>query len=178
MIYYKILSVGHKACHGGTYTYRPNRWTRRITDTKACKRGWHIATLEQVCAWLFAGSDEFLPLEVWECEAEGVTDAGDKCVAERIRLTKRLISLDEYDLRWLGTLFAESVLHNTGDPRVGECINAVRAYSLGFLDDAAWSAAESAAKDAAWSAAWSAARSAARSANGRILLGYIEDVTR
>ena len=205
--YYKVLCKGHRACHGGTYRYTPNRWTKRLT-TKLCVSGYHICTLEQLTRWLYADSDDLLPLELWEVEAEGVTDTTDKAVAERIRLTRLVGTLDECDLRWLGTIFAESALRNTNDPRVGECINAVRAYSLGFLDDdglrsaarsawsaaelaaesAAWSAAELAAHSAAWSAwsAWSAAHSAAhsaaesaaRSAQGQAVLDYLRGGAR
>ena len=113
---------------------------------------------------------------MWECEATGISGAAEKYVAERIRITTLVGTLDEYDLRWLGTLFAEQVLVNTDDPRVGECINAVRAYSLGFIDDltAAWNAAPrgapwgddalTAAWNAAWNAAWGAAWNAAERA--------------
>jgi hypothetical protein len=183
MTYYKILAKGHRACHGGTHRYTPNRWTKRL-PAAACESGYHICTLDQLSRWLYADHDDLLPLEVWGCDAEGVDEVGDKCVAERIRITTHVGTLDEYDLRWLGTEFAISALHNTDDPRVGECINTVRAYSLGMADasdlSAAWSAAESAAwsaaegargraawsaaESAAWSAAWSAAESAAESA--------------
>ena len=152
-VYYKILGKGHRACHGGTYRYTPGRWTRR-EKVNPCVSGWHIVTAEQAAARWLCCTDAERPIEVWECEAENVTDAGDKCVAGRIRLTRLLGTLDEYDLRWLGTLFAESVLQHTDDPRVGECINTVRAYCVGQASardlSAAWSVAESAAESAAW----------------------------
>ena len=167
MTYYKILKRGHYACHGGTYCYTPGRWTCR-EPVEPCVSGWHILTADQLSQWLYLESDDELPLEVWECEAENITDAGNKHVAERIRLTRLVGTLDGYDLRWLGTLFAEAVLENADDPRVGDCLNTVRAYCCGMATEsnlsAARSAAWSAARSAAWSAAWSAAESAARSA--------------
>jgi hypothetical protein len=178
MTYYKVLSRGHRACHGGIYRYTPNRWTKRIENIIPCESGYHICTLDQLARWLYAMRDALLPLEVWECEATGISGAAEKYIAERIRITTLVGTLDEYDLRWLGTLFAEQVLVNTDDPRVGECINAVRAYSLGFIDDltAARSAALSAAGDddalnAAWGAAVRAASSAAWNAAERAAWG-------
>jgi hypothetical protein len=171
MTYYKVLSRGHRACHGGIYRYTPNRWTKRIENIIPCESGYHICTLDQLARWLYAVRDALLPLEVWECEATGISGAGEKYIAERIRITTLVGTLDEYDLRWLGTLFAEQMLVNTDDPRVGECINAVRAYSLGFIDDL--SAARNAAPrgapwgDDALNAAWNAAERAAKSAAER-----------
>ena len=175
MTYYKILARGHRACHGGTYRYTPNRWTKRLT-TSMCESGYHIVTGDNLARWLYAHSDDQLPLEVWECEAEGVTDGDDKSVAERIRLTRLVGTLDEYDLRWLATEFALSVLHNTDDSRVGDCINTVRAYCLDMADADDLDAARRAAWRAAWRAA-SAARSAASaawSAAGQTVLDYLE----
>jgi len=162
--YYKVVNHDMKACHGGDYTYRMNRWTRRIADTDACSRGYHICTAEQLARWLYADSRGCIVLTV---EAEGVTDAGDKCVAERIKPVRKVV-LDEVDLRWLATEAAITCLHNTDDERVQYAIQTVREWCFGLGDglkaaeSAAWSAARSAAESAAWSAAWSAARSAAR----------------
>lgn len=154
MTYYKVLARGHRACHGGTHRYTPGRWTRRIADTKARVRGWHVCTVDTLARWLYADSDDQLPLEVWECEVENPTDAGNKYVCERIRLTRLVGTLDEYDLRWLATEFAIGVLSNTDIPDIR----------------AAWVAAWS----AAFVAAWSATRSAAWSAAGRTTLDYLE----
>jgi hypothetical protein len=43
----------------------------------------------------------------------GVTELVVKCVCERIRITNLVGTLDESDLRWLGTLFRGAVLTNT-----------------------------------------------------------------
>lgn len=137
MTYYKILSRGHKACHGGKYTYTPNRWTKRL-PVKVCESGYHICTVDQLSRWIYVDDFDMLPLEIWECEAEGVTEFDDKCVAKRIRITRLVGTLDEYDLRWLATIFAEHVLPYIFDPRAGEVINTVRAYCLGFADSVAF----------------------------------------
>ena len=183
MTYYKILGKGHTAIHGGKHTYdtpcgtRPGKWSPRVSNPALCHSGWHYSNADDLVRYLWANSDDLLPLEVWECEVDSGTYGTGKGVAERIRLTRLVGTIDEYDLRWLGTVFAERVLCNTDDPRVGECINAVRAYLLGFLDrsdlSAAWLAARSAAWSAAESAAWSAAESAAWSAASRDVLDYL-----
>lgn len=177
MIYYKILSAGHRACHGGNYTYRPNRWTKRITEPVACRFGYHVADADHLSMYLYAEGDDILPLEVWECEAEGITDNGDKYVCERIKLTRLVGTLDGDDLRWLGSEFAILALPNTDDPRVGECINTARAYSLGVADTNDLSAASLAARSAARAAADSAA-SLADPAQGQIVLDYLEEWRR
>jgi hypothetical protein len=48
MTYYKVLSRGHRACHGGIYRYTPNRWTKRIENIIPCESGYHICTLDQL----------------------------------------------------------------------------------------------------------------------------------
>ena len=160
--YYKILARGRKACHGGTYTYPENRWTKRIADTLECHRGYHIATLEQLVRWLFFEPDETDAIEIWECDADGVTSGDEKCVAERIKITRLLGTLDEIDLRWLASEFAITALHNTTDERVSSAIQASRTYCFEDVNlSAAW-AARSAARSAAESAAASAAASAAK----------------
>lgn len=57
-----------------------------------------------------------------------------------------------HDLRCIATEAACLRLDDTDDPRVGECINTVRAYLCGMADDddlaAAYTAADAAAHDA------------------------------
>lgn len=179
--YYKVLGAGHKAIHGGDFTYTPHEWTPFIEDVIECESGYHVCTVEYLVKWLYAADDVPIPLEVWECSTDGtVEDAGEKFVVSSIRLDRLVGTLDEYDLRWLGTLFTESVIENTDDERVGAYINTVREYCLGLVGEnelnaarsaaqnAAWSVVGSAAQNAAWyaaeSAAWYAAESAARRA--------------
>lgn len=161
--YYKIVNHDMKACHGGDYIYRMNRWTRRIADTAECGRGYHICTAEQLARWLYADSRGCIVLTV---EAEGVTDAGDKCVAERIKPVRKVV-LDEVDLRWLATEAAITYLHNTDDERLQYAIQTVREWCFGLGDGL----------KAAESATWSAAKSVAWSAIGRIYADYIEEAT-
>ena len=169
--YYKVVDHDMKACHGGDYTYRMNRWTRRIADTVECGRGYHICTAEQLAPWLYADNRGCIVLTV---EAEGVTDAGDKCVAERIKPVRKVV-LDVVDIHWLATEAAITCLHSTDDESVQYSIQTVREWCFGL--GAGLKAAESAAWSAARSAAESAARSAAWSAIGRIYADYIEGVT-
>ena len=166
MTYYKVLGAGHRAIHGGDYTYTPGEWTPE-REAVVCESGWHYTSEDDLVKYLY-GEDADLPFEIWECEVRGGAYRSDKGVANSLCLTRLVGTLDEYDLRWLGTLFAETVLDNIDDPCIGECILAVREYCVGYSDRsalrAAESAAESAADSAAWSAAWSATESAAESA--------------
>ena len=172
--YYKVLGQGRKAIHGGTYTYPVGNWTPRVTDPEPCVCGYHVTDADNLASWLYASDDEELPLEVWECEAEGMVPDEGKWACERVKLVRLMGTLDEYDLRWLGSIFAERVVENANDQHVIDCINTVRAYCVGAATAGELSAAWNTAWDVARSAPYSAARRAAESAAS----GATEDAAR
>ena len=172
-MYYKVLGAGHKAIHGGDYTYEPGEWTEPIEDLEECFHGYHVCDVSQLVEWCW-GKDDNLPLEVWACSVSGERESndGNKYVCKSIRLDRLVGTLDEFDIRWLGTLFAEDASKHTDDERVFQAINTARSYCVGDSTtddlDAAYSAVGDAAADsevlyAAQSAidasSWNAARS-------------------
>lgn len=173
--YYKILGNGHKAIHGGTFTYVPGEWTPEIEDVTACVSGYHVASREQVANWLYAYDDQ-LPVEVWECSVRGARKVGNKSVCASIRIDRCIATLNEWDLRWVATEFAVYASRYTDNERMFDAINMIRracvkrgqtkwlntAWNAARI--AEWSAAQSAAQSAAWSAVRSAAAGALESA--------------
>jgi hypothetical protein len=114
----------------------------------------------------------------WEAEAEGETiDAGDKIVARKARVTKRIDTWNERTARLFAADCAEMALpifekYRPNDDRPRKAIEVARRYANGEATDeerdaawaAAWDAARAAARDAAGAAAGAAARAAARDA--------------
>jgi len=149
---------------------KPGRWVHAKGDLAACKNGIHACTPEQAVDWL--RSDLFV------IELGGrIIDAGDKLVARKGRLIRKVEAWNERTQRLFAADCAEHVLHifeeaYPADPRPREAIAVARAFAegeateeeLNTAESAAWSAAWSAAESAAWSAARNAARSAAWSA--------------
>ena len=160
--YYKVTAEDGSSCNGGTGRWRKNRWRSVKGDLAACERGLHLVTRDQIMDWLGPA--------IWEAEVDGdVIDAGDKVVARRARVVRRLNTWNETTSRLFAADCAEHVLPifekvYPNDDRPRKAIGAARAFATGEMDDAAGDAAWAAARDAAWAAARAAARDAAGAA--------------
>jgi len=164
--YYKVLNEDRTSCNGGHGRWTPGRWRSVRGPLVPCQHGLHVCTRDQLINWLGPA--------IWEAEVDGETvDAGDKTVARRARIVRRLDNWNETTARLVMADWAEHVLPLAeADARETlECvIYTVRAYVLGGatqdeLDaarDAAWMAAGGAAKDINWDATWAAARASER----------------
>jgi hypothetical protein len=174
MTYYKVLSEGGAAYHGGSGTWHlptadgPGEWMPTIEDPVPCERGYHGCTREQLVYWLG-------PV-IYEMEYDGKPiDAGDKVVGGRARLLRRLDTWNDRTARLFACDCAERVVHSTGpDERSVNAIVTARRFAIGEATKeelaaarrAAWDAARTAASTAAWTAAWDAAWDAAGDAAG------------
>lgn len=164
---YKFTAEDGGSCHGGTGKWTPGKWRSVSGELVACQRGLHVVRRDQVLQWLAPA--------LWEVETVGdIIDAGDKLVARKARIVRRVEGWNERTARIFAADCAEDALQYATDdirPTLEVVIYTVRCYADGQATDedlsAAWSAArlaaESAARSAAESAAWLAARSAARS---------------
>ena len=91
-LYYKVLRDG-QSCHGGSFDWtdylpkgkRPGKWTPTVADVRACSRGYHGCTAEQLNGWIDGGN------QLWECEyKDAPSDHGDKVVGAQMRLIRRV----------------------------------------------------------------------------------------
>ena len=90
--YYKVL-VDNRSCHGGTFDWtpyvpkgkRPGKWLPLIEDVRACSRGYHACTADQLTDWLADGCDIFAV----EYRDEP-TDDGNKVVGGQCRVLRRI----------------------------------------------------------------------------------------
>ena len=151
---YKVTGANGSACHGGTGTWRPNRWRSVNGELIACQRGLHLVSRNQLIGWLG-------PV-IWEAEYDGERlDAPDKIVVRRARLIRRLDTWNDRTARLFAADCAEHVLPiferaYPTDDRPRKAIEAARAYARGEIS--------AAARDAAGGAAWAAAGAVAGAA--------------
>jgi len=82
---FKILVDG-KSCHGGSYEWKPGRWTKRVkaADVACCRAGYHL-TSDPLAWWKPKAT-------LWLAEAEGRIDGdgGDKAAFARVRLIEQI----------------------------------------------------------------------------------------
>lgn len=179
MKYYKVLSRGRKACHGGTGTWpRTGTWLEVKGEIVPCEIGLHLCRQDDLVKWLGE--------EIWEAEihpkAEIVED-DDKVVVSKARLVRKVKAWNERTARLFAADCAEHVLHLFEDkypedkrPRqdietARRCANGkATKEELAAARDAAWAAA----RDAARAAAWAAARDAERKWQTKRLMEYLE----
>ncbi len=91
--FFKVLR-DHLACHGGSFDYsgympkgrRPGKWTPEVEGgVRACSRGYHSCTPEQLGAWL-RGGDEMFEVEY----REPPIVQSDKVVGGQMRIVRRV----------------------------------------------------------------------------------------
>lgn len=182
--YLVVTGADGKPVHGGARNVRdvPGEWTARCEAVKY-KSGWNACTPEYLSRWLYTIRDEYLPIQVWECEVENATSPGSygEVVGTRRKRTRCLGTMDAVDLRWLAADIACQALHLTDDPRPGECLLTVYEWCCGkATDDELRAAAEAASgvasgaasRGASWAAV--AASRASWAASSRIILDYLE----
>lgn len=171
----KALGPQREAVNGGSGWWpEPGVWTA-ARDPVPCESGWHVCTPAQMVGWL-PSTDR----DLWLAEVNGaVVDDGDKLVAERARLVRRLDWCDR-TARLFAADCAESVLdlfevERPGDDRPRHAIETARRFATGDAtpeeltaakDAAAAATCRLAATDAPISAAtcwaaWAAADAAA-----------------
>ena len=175
---YKTLADDGSARHGGTGswplpiksgdgTWTPGDWLdiRDSGKMVACTAtALHLCRDEQIISW-------FGPA-LYEAEADGLEDAGDKCITQRARLLRRIEAWDERTQRLLACDCAEHVLplweaRFPNDKRPREAIAVARRFARGEATLEELQAAWAAACDTAWAATWAAARAAAGDAEHR-----------
>ena len=153
--YIKVLAPGRKACHGGEFTYPYRKWTERIDAPVMRQWGYHACTPETVCNWFYApppSSPDLPAIELWWCDVDEATapDGSGKVVGSRLRLTRKIGTFTENQMRLLAVEFAVDVLHlyeerYPCDERPHRAIEAAWLYAHGYIDAAAWAAAWDAA---------------------------------
>ena len=159
---YKVTGEHGEAIHGGSGTWRLNRWRSVRGPLKPCSHGLHLCTIEQLPAWLGT--------VIWEVETDGeMIDAGDKTVARRARVVRRLDTWNDRTARLFAADCAEHVLPifeaaYPNDARPREAIAVARRFANGEATRQEMAAAGAAAGAATW-AAW-AAGAAAGAATG------------
>ena len=155
---YKVLD-GNKSCNGGDYewslptknddgTWTPGDWTEPIEgDLVACEHGYHLADKSQLVQWL--GRD------IYAAEAEEAHNDGEKWVARRVRLMRKIETWNDRTARLFAVWCAREALKlvDDPDPRSVSACNVAERYANGEATydelDAAWAAARAAARDAA-----------------------------
>jgi len=165
---FKILKDG-RSCNGGEYTWSlptkdddgewtPGEWTEPIEgDLEACESGYHLADETQLIQWLGK--------EIYEAEAEGAFNDGDKWVARRARLIRKIETWNDRSARLFAVWCARQSLKliDEPDPRSVAACDVAERYANGE----ATAEELAAARDAAWAAAWDAAWDAAGDAENR-----------
>lgn len=150
-------------------TWTPGAWTRAYKSVIPCKRGYHLARLQDLIKWW--GS------HLWVAEhddPEPIIHEDSKVVVRRARLLAPVLAWNERTQRLFAADCAERVLPiyeraRPGDSRPRVAVETARLFARGVATrdelftarDAAWSAAMAAARDAARDAAGDAARDAA-----------------
>ena len=163
---YKVTNEDGTSCNGGTGRWTKGRWRSVRGPLVACENGLHLTDLAHLLRWLGPA--------IWEVETTGeVIDAGDKFVARRARVARRLEAWTERTARLFAADCAEHVLHLIPDEQsrltCEVAIYVARCYADGEATEeelaaagaAAWAAAGAAAWAAAGAAAWDAAWDAA-----------------
>jgi len=152
MTLYKVTGPNGESVHGGKGRWTKGRWRSVRGPLVACENGLHLCTADQLINWLG-------PV-IWEAEAEGETlDAGDKIVARKARVIRRLDTWNERTARLFAADCAEDVLplfekRYPHDTRPREAIAVARRYANGEATDEDRAAAGVAAWAAAGAAAW------------------------
>jgi hypothetical protein len=151
-IYYKVLGVDGKPCHGGTGAWkrphgkRSGAWMPKIDDPVLCARGYHLCRRGDLVRWLGP--------TIYEAEVAPdaiILAADDKVVTSGpVRLVRQMTRWNDRTARLFAADCAERTLPiferaYPGDDRPRKAIAAARAYARGEIDSAAWSAAASAA---------------------------------
>ena len=169
--YLKWTEKGRIPSHRGGAKIPYRKWTTQVSDPVLCERGWHA------CRW--EDAVDHISAELWVVELDGrIIEGVNKVVGERLRIVRKVSTINDRTLRLFAADCAESVLHlfeerHPDDDRPRLAIQAARDYANGLIDSAAsWAAslaAELAAScsvvaSAAYSAAYSAADSATDSA--------------
>ena len=158
---FKVTGPDGEAFHGGSGTWRLNRWRSVRGPLVACSHGLHLCTIDQLPTWLGPA--------IWEAETEGETiDAGDKTVARRARVTRRLTAWNDRTARLFAADCAEHVLPifeaaYPNDSRPREALAVARRFADGEATREELTAARDAASAAR--AAGDAGRDAARVAS-------------
>ena len=139
--YYKVTAEDGSAYHGGSGKWRKGRWRSVKGDLVACENGLHLCRADQLVPWLG-------PV-IWEAEVDGeVIDAGDKVVARRARVVRRIGTWNERTARLFAASCAEDALQYATDdirPTLEVVIYTARAYAEGGASDEDLSAAAVAA---------------------------------
>jgi hypothetical protein len=161
MTLYKVTTQDGTALLGKG-RWRKGRWRSVRGPLVPCRNGLHLCRADQLVYWLG-------PV-IWEAEVDGeIIDAGDKVVARRARVIRRLDSWNERTARRFAADCAEDVLHLIDDPEARltceVAIHVARSYADGAASEAelaaAWGAAARSASRAASAAAWATAGSPA-----------------
>ena len=176
---FKILNDG-KSCNGGDYTWSlpsknddgswiPGEWTEPVDgELVACENGYHLADRSQLVQWL--------DKDIYEAEAEEAFDDGDKWVARRVRLLRKIETWNDRTARLFAVWCAREALKliDEPDPRSVSACDVAERYANGEALDDDWAAARDAARDAAEAAAGGAAWDAAWDAQNKKLLDMLE----
>jgi len=167
---YKITGPEGQSIHGGTGKWplpETGKWRSVRGSLAACERGLHLVDEAHLAQWVK------LDTVVWEAEHEGdLIDAGDKSVARKARLTRKVgVLTRELLVEWACDC-AERALpifeaKHSDDDRPRKAIETTRAWlrgeaSIEQVRDAAAAAyaADAAAAYAAYAAAVAAAYAA------------------
>jgi hypothetical protein len=162
MTLYKVTAADGSSYHGGTGRWVKGRWRSVTGEIVPCENGLHLCRADHLPDWLG-------PV-IWEAEADSeVIDAGNKVVARRARVIRRLDTWNERTARLFAADCAERVLPiyekaHPGDDRPRMAIETARRYARGEATRGELVAARAAALAAAWDAARAAARDAALAA--------------
>ena len=166
-VFYKITGPKGEAIHGGTGRWplpETGKWRSVRGKLVACQRGLHVVTAEQLPPWAA------LDAVVWEVETAGdVIDAGDKHVARKARLVRKVGTLDRRTLVTFAADCAERVLpifekKYPEDDRPRKAIEMLRRWLAGEASESELRAAADAAFDARAYAARAYAAEASRAA--------------
>jgi hypothetical protein len=154
--YYKVLDADQRSMHGGTGKWTVGRWRSVRGDLVPCERGLHLCRPQDLLYWIG-------PV-IWEVEVEGeVIEAGDKVVARKARIVRKVEAWNERTARLFAADCAEDVLHLVPEPQRAICADTIavaRRYANGEATKADLTAARAAAGAAAGDAA--GARQSAR----------------
>ena len=177
MTFFKVLD-GYQPTNGGSGRYPGvGRWTRHLNpDTLvACQVGYHIVQDVQILKWLGPTVYEAEP-----CDQHPPVDDGDKWVACRVRLTRKL-NWDDRTARLFAAdcakaaLLGERASGREPDKRLWTAVEAATRFARGDASTEELAAAGDAAGDAAWAAVGAAARNAALAAAFVRLEAYLYD---
>ncbi len=166
---YKLTAPDGRPVHGGTGLWplpsdtEPGAWREVRGTLRPCDNGLHLFAAPALLRWAQVGG------VIWLAEVDPRTqllEDGDKWVARRVRLVRRVATLERRTLVGLAADFAEHVVHLYEDkyPTDHRPRRAIEAARQAASAAALASAADAAAADAA---AASAAASDGRAARER-----------